>query len=62
MVKVIKRDNGDYFEVHKNVEGATLKYFVLEGAEAHLDMSMDFDNEDDAIKAADSFDDIKDLL
>jgi len=58
----IERDNGDYFEIHETAEGATLEYFVLEGAEAHLDMSLDFNSPEEAKKAIDGFGDIEDLI
>jgi hypothetical protein len=64
LFKVVECDNGDKFEVEENVDGAVLKYFVLdnESKKHHLDISMNFNNASDAIKAIDGFDDIKDML
>lgn len=62
LVKLIEHDSGDYIEIHENVKGAELKYYVKEGNKTHLDIEMEFNSTDEAIKAADGFDEIKDLL
>lgn len=62
LVKVVRRDDGDYFEIHQNVEGATLKYFARDSVDNTPELSMNFNNVEEAETAVESFDEIKDLI
>jgi len=61
---IITKDNGDYFILTENIEGAKVEFFKKNEATQlfDLEISLNFDNFEEAIKAVDSFDIIKDLV
>lgn len=59
----VTRDNGDYFEVTESISGAIVEFFQKQedGSFERL-IQLDFSDFEDAIKAIDSFDIVKDLI
>lgn len=60
----VTKDNGDYFELTESIDGVKVEFFKL-NVETHLfdlEIELNYDDLDDAMKALDSFDCIEDLV
>lgn len=60
---IVTLDTGDYFELKIEIGNTNVKYYKKnDDGEFELEVEMNFNSKDEALKALDSFEDYKDLL